>query len=458
MSISRRSFLKRAGILGASGLIMPTIVPASVFGKNAPSNKINVGMIGVGRISRGHDFPGVAGYEYAKVMAACDVDRNRLEDGKKLINEFYAKKTGKSYNGVTTYENYMDLLTNKDIDAVVISTPDHWHAKQTIDAVYAGKDVYLQKPASLTVEEGRLMSNAVNKTGRIFQVGSQQRSWKQFREAVEFVRNGRIGKLISCEVRLPGDPAGGRTEEMPVPEYLNYDLWLGPTPYVYYTEDRIQPQKGYGRPGWLRCEQFGSGMITGWGTHHFDTVHWAMNLEYSGPVEISGTAEFPTSGLWDVHGDFQTELLYPNGVKVYGLTENNTDKPNGILFTGTEGWIFVSRGDQQVTSSDPNQPKSRVKALDASDPKILSPLGEGSWRAPVSNNHHVNWLEAVKNRTQPLTSAEIAHRSCTVCLLQHIAMKLKRKLYWDPLKEKFKNDDDANKMLSRTYRAGYELL
>ncbi|GAB6122954.1 Gfo/Idh/MocA family protein [Dysgonomonas termitidis] len=457
MTTSRRDFIKRAAALGASSFIIPTIIPASVLGKDAPSNKINVGAIGIGRISRGHDLPGIWKYDFAKVMAACDVDSVRLEQGKTLINNYYSKKTGKTYDGVATYENYLDMLNNKDIDAVVISTPDHWHAKQAIDAVYAGKDVYLQKPASLTIEEGRLMSDAVNRTGRIFQIGSQQRSWKQFRDAVEFVRNGRIGDLVSCEVRLPGDPAGGKIIEMPVPKQLNYDLWIGPTPYVYYTEDRVHPSSGYGRPGWLRCEQFGAGMITGWGTHHFDIVHWAMNLEHSGPVEISGKATFPTSGLWDVHGNFETELLYPNGVKVYGLTENNTDKPNGILFKGTKGWIFVSRGEQQITSSDPTSPTQKAKTIDASDPKILSPLGVGDWRAPESKDHHGNWLEAVKNRTQPIAPAEVAHRSCTACLLQHIAMKLQRKLYWDPIRERFRNDDKANSMIARSQRAGFEI-
>ncbi len=457
MTITRRNFLKKATALGVGTIVMPTIVPASVMGKNAPSNKINIGAIGTGRISRSHDLPGIWKYDIARVIAASDVDSKRLEEGKVLINNYYAKKTGQaSYNGVAIYENYLDLLNNKDIDAVVISTPDHWHAKQAIDAVYAGKDVYLQKPASLTIEEGRKMSDAVNRTGRIFQIGSQQRSWEQFRQAVEFVRNGRIGNLISCEARLPGDPPGGNTEEMPVPKQLNYDMWLGPTPNVYYTVDRVHPVSGYGRPGWLRCEQFGAGMITGWGAHHFDIIQWAMDTEHTGPIEISGTAEFPTSGLWNVHGDFNTEMLYANGVKVYGCTDNKTDKPNGVMFKGTKGWIFVSRGNQQVTKSDPNAVTGNVKGIAASSPEILRPLEDGDWRAMVSDDQHGNWLEAVKNRTQPIAPAEVAHRSCTVCLLQHIAMKLKRKLYWDPKNERFKNDAEANAMLSRPHRSGYK--
>ena len=230
-------------------------------------------------------------------MAACDLDSNRVEDAKRLINDYYGKKTGKPYTGVTGYGDYRQLLANKDVDAVVISTPDHWHSLIAIHAVEAGKDVYLQKPASLTIAEGRALSNAVHASGRIFQIGSQQRSTPQFRYAAELVLNGRIGQLKTVEVGLPGDPSGDDEPEMPIPKGLNYDAWLGSTPYVYYTEKRVHPQSGYDRPGWLRCEQFGAGMITGWGAHHVDSAHWGMGTEYTGPVEIWGSAEFPKKGL-----------------------------------------------------------------------------------------------------------------------------------------------------------------
>ncbi len=225
---------------------------------------------------------------------------------KTLVNGFYAKD-GNPYNGVKGYGDYRELLANKDIDAVVISTPDHQHAVLAVNAVRAGKDVYLQKPASLTIAEGRYMADAVKASGRIFQIGSQQRSWKQFHRACELVRNGRIGEVKHVEIGLPGDPSGPEAPEMPVPPNLNYDAWLGTTPVVYYTEMRVHPQEGFGRPGWLRCEQFGAGMITGWGAHHVDTAHWGMNTELTGPVEIWGTAEFPAHGLWNVHGKFKTE-------------------------------------------------------------------------------------------------------------------------------------------------------
>ena len=453
MNTTRRDFLKKTLVSSVGMFVAPMIVPSTVFGKNAPSNRINIGAIGVGRISRTHDMPGVWKYDDVRIIAAADVDSKRVADAKKLVEDYYSKKLGKSYTCVSTYENYLELLANKDVDAVLISTPDHWHAKIAIDAVRAGKDVYLQKPTSLTIEEGRKMSNAVNASGRILQIGSQQRSMAQFRYACELVRNGRIGQLKEIEVRLPGDPAGGNPVEMPIPKSLNYDMWLGQTPYVPYTVDRVHPQEGYDRPGWLRCEQFGAGMITGWGAHHFDIAHWAMDREYSGPIEISGYAEFPTSGLWDVHGDYHTELLYDNGVIVRGVTESK-EKPNGVLFTGTDGWIFVCRGAYRASESDPTPVGS--KALQASDPKILtSVIGEDEVHLYKSSDHHGNWLESVRTRKQNITPAEVAHRSCSVCLLQHIAMKLKRKLYWDPVLEQFKNDDEANAMLSRPQRPPY---
>jgi predicted dehydrogenase len=452
---TRRDFLKLS--MGAAAAIgFPTIVPASVFGQTAPSNRINVGAIGVGRISRGHDLPGIWQFDQARIMAVCDLDAKRIEEAKTLVNGYYSKKTGKPYDGVTGYHNYHELLANKDIDAVVISTPDHQHAILAVDAVHAKKDVYLQKPASLTIAEGRAMSNAVMASGQILQVGSQQRSWKQFHRACELVRNGRIGEIKHVEIGLPGDPSGPDAPAMPIPANLNYDAWLGSTPEVYYTEMRVHPQDGFSRPGWLRCEQFGAGMITGWGAHHVDTAHWGMNTEYTGPVEVWGTAEFPTHGLWDVHGKFLTHAVYSNGVSM----DISGDFPNGIKFYGSEGWIFVTR-DEMVTPTDPGgKPGGKSAAppqpLVASNPKILdSVIGPGEVHLYESADQHGNWLDCIKSRKAPIAPAEIGHRACSTCLIHHIAMKTKRKLSWDPVKEHFKNDDDANCMLSRPQRAPY---
>ena len=386
--VSRRTFMATAGkAIGASSVLagFPAIVPASVFGATAPSNRINVGAIGAGRISRGHDLPGVLKYDSARVMAVCDLDSNRVADAKRLVHGFYSTQTGKPYDGVAGYRDYRELLANKDVDAVVISTPDHWHALIAIHAVEAGKDVYLQKPASLTIAEGRALSNAVQRSGRIFQIGSQQRSSPQFRYAAELVLNGRIGTLKDVQVGLPGDPSGEDEPEMPVPTSLNYDMWLGSTPQVYYTEKRVHPQIGYDRPGWLRCEQFGAGMITGWGAHHVDSAHWAMGTELTGPVEVWGSAEFPKKGLWDVHGPFKTEALYANGVKMI----ISGDFPNGLKFEGTDGWVFVSRGNETVTASDPVAKLKDSQALAASSPKIItSVIGPHEVHLYESADHH----------------------------------------------------------------------
>lgn len=455
---SRRRFVKTM-IVGAAASPLaagefPSIVPASVFGAHAPSNRINVGAIGTGRISRDHDMPGVWRHDHARIIAVCDVDSKRVAEAKQLVNDHYAKKTGKPYDGVTTYGDYRELLKNKEIDAVIVSTPDHWHALMSIAAVRAGKDVYLQKPAALTIAEGRALSDAVHRTGRILQIGSQQRSSPQFRYAAELVRNKRIGDLKTVYIGLPGDPSGDEEPEMPVPKNLDYDMWLGSTPRVPYTEKRVHPQHDYSRPGWLRCEQFGAGMITGWGSHHLDCAHWAMDAEHTGPVEVSGTAEFPAKGLWDVHGKFRTEALYADGVRMIVSTE----LPNGIKFEGTRGWIFVSRGSAAVTASDPVAKLKDDKALAASDPKIITtPIADDETHLYQSADHHGDWLDSVRKRSAPIAPVEVGHRSCSACLIHHIAMKLNRKVRWDPAKERFVNDAEADKMMSRVQRAPYQL-
>src|SRR5690606_20004034 len=233
--LTRRGFLSTTGkglVTASVAGAAPAIVPAHVLGATSPSNRINVGAIGVGRISRDHDMPETLVLDTARIMAVCDLDRKRLEDGRRFVNDFYSKQAGRSYDGVTMYDDYRELLANPDIDAVLVSTPDHWHAPIAIDAVHAGKDVYLQKPASLTVAEGRALSDAVHRTGRVLQIGSQNRSLPQFRYACELVRNGRIGQLTTVEVGLAADPGGGDATEVPVPSHFNYDMWLGSTPRV----------------------------------------------------------------------------------------------------------------------------------------------------------------------------------------------------------------------------------
>lgn len=458
-NISRREFLK-SSTLGAigTGIVLPAIIPSSVFGSSAPSNKINIAAIGLGRISRSHDMPETLKYDSARLVAVCDVDTKRMKEGKQFVENYYFEKKGKKdYIDVKMYSDFRELLQNKDIDAVLVSTPDHWHSIPSIEAAKAGKDIYLQKPASLTIEDGRILSDTINRTGRILQIGSQQRSanpWPQFKKACELVRNGRIGDLHTIKIGLPGDPSGEEELEMSVPPNLDYNLWLGSTPYVYYTEKRVHPQNDYSRPGWLRCEQFGAGMITGWGAHHIDTAHWGMGTEFTGPIEVEAEADFPTSGLWNVHGTFNVKTKYANGVTMY----ISGDNPNGVRFEGSEGWIFVTRGDYAVTASDPVSTDNNRLSLDASDPKILSSeIGPDEIHLYHSEDQHGNWLECIKTRQQPIAPAEVGHRSCSACLVSHIAMKLPGKLYWDPMRERFSNNDSANSMLSRPMRLPWRI-
>ena len=449
--MKRRSFIKKSILAGTGFITLPTLVPSGVFGKNAPSNHIHVGAIGTGRISRIHDMPGVMNSENARIIAVCDVDSKRLEEAKQLVETAYAEKNIRQ--SPLTYGDYLELLENKDIDAVLISTPDHWHAKPVMDAARRGKHIYVQKPFSYTLAEGRMMSDAVKKTGCVLQIGTQQRSMEQFRIACELVRNGRIGQLNKIMVGLPIDPSGKEEPEMPVPPNLNYDMWLGSTPWVYYTENRVHPQIDYSRPGWLRCEPYCLGMITGWGVHHMDIVHWAMNTEYTGPIEVSGTAVFPSGGLWSVHGKYRVEAKYANHVTV----EICDEFPNGIRFEGTGGWIFVTRGNYSATASDPNVPFNE-QPLQASDPKILqSAIGPNEIHLTKSEDHHKNWLNSIRSGEPNITPAEVGHRSTSVCIISHIAMRLGRKLQWDPEHEIFINDSEANSMLSRSQRAPYQL-
>jgi len=445
--LSRREFIRAAGT-AATLLSMPTILPSRLFGADAPSNRIRVGQIGCGRIAQEHDMPGVLNSKLADIMAVCDLDSRRVLDGKAFVEKF-ARDNDLSIPAISVHHDYRELLGRRDIDAVVVSTPDFWHAELAMAAVLAGKDVYLQKPMTMTLEEGIALRQCVAGSRQILQVGSQQRSRTQFRQACEFVRSGRVGRVTGVEIGLPVDPTAPDDPPQPVPPNLDYDRWLGPTPVVYYTEQRVHPQKDYSRPGWLRNDSYCLGMITGWGAHHFDTAHWGLNVEHSGPSRVEGRATFPRNKIWNVHGAYHVELTYPGNVK---MTVADTF-PNGIKFIGDEGWIFVAR-DTMTSPSDSGKVRSQLKFLDASDPRLLSPDGL-SVHLPISSEHHRNWLECVRSRQAPLAPADIAHRSNSACIVSWISMKLGRPLDWDAKSERFVNDDEANSMLSRPERSPF---
>lgn len=445
---TRRHFLKVTAGTSLAAVGFPTLISSRVLGAAAPSKVLQLAQIGCGRIAQEMDLTGVLKHPgLARVVAVADFDTQRAGIAQRKIEASYLKSTGQN-SAVKPYADYREILARPDIDAVMISTPDHWHAQPVVEAALAGKDIYVQKPLGLTIAETRLVADVVRARQRILQIGSQQRSTAQFHRACELVRNGAIGRVRQVQIGLPIDPAGGDARPMPVPGHFNYDAWLGCTPVQPYTEDRVHPQKEdpklrFGRPGWLRLNQFTCGMITGWGSHHVDIAHWGMGAELGGPLAVDAKATWPgRDSLWDVHGKYAITLSYPDNV----VMRISDELPNGIRFEGEKGWIWVTRGTG-VTS----------RTLSASDPKLLqipdTDLKLRLHRSPQWD-HHLDWIEAVRARREAVTNAETGHRSCSACVIAWIGMKLGRPLQWDPVKERF-NDDEANRMIHRPERAPY---
>ncbi|MBT7065210.1 MAG: Gfo/Idh/MocA family oxidoreductase [Verrucomicrobia bacterium] len=408
----------------------PMIIPRHVLGgPGAPSNRLRMGSIGVGRMGRGDMEAAMGG---ALIVAVCDTDVTRARSAGSLV----AKRQGAG-NPATVYQDYRELLARDDIDGVTISTPDHQHAVVAVAAAKAGKDIYLQKPLTYSIAEGQALVKAVRQNKVILQTGSQQRSSQYFRITCELIRNGRLGKLQSIDVAVPIDQGRGVATPMPVPATLDYDAWLGPTPLAPYTQDRVHPQKGYSRPGWLQISTYCHGMITGWGAHMYDIAQWGMGTDVdSGPVEVAATADYPDRGLFNVHVGYKAEATYANGVK---LTSHNGGA--GVKFIGEDGWIRVHRG-----------------GFKAHDREIFRQRpGEGEVQLYKSKSHMRDFLDAMKTRKDPICPVEVGHRSNSVCVIHHIAMKMGRKLKWDPQAERFIGDDEANTMLDYPHRKGWEI-
>ncbi|MXV16816.1 Gfo/Idh/MocA family oxidoreductase [Hufsiella ginkgonis] len=445
----RRHFLKTSLVAGAATLILPR----SLFAGKAGS-LVQIAQIGCGRMGTG-DYQGtMEQYDLCRIVAVCDLDSKRAGIAKNSITQFYQKK-GESQVDIKVYHDYKEVLARPDIDAVIVSVPDHQHAVVAISAILAGKDVYVQKPMTYTIEEAKALRTVVRAKNRILQTGSQQRSenpFPNFRIASEAVRNGRIGELKTVKIGIGLDKLKGvKPVAQTPPSTFDYDRWLGPAPEQPYIEDRVHPQDSIsGRPGWITTEDFGLGMITNWGAHHIDIAQWAMGMELSGPVSIDAKAGFMKDDVWTVHDTYHVELIYPNKVQVI-LDEKF---PNGISFEGTEGQVFCSRGAAKVTASDGNgKAGDEIKALSASKESILSSrIGpEGKIWMP-SPNHYRNWLESIISRKDPIAPVDQGARSMTTCGLSWIGMKLNRKLRWDPVKEQFINDSEANAMRWRKAR------
>ncbi|MFC1693261.1 Gfo/Idh/MocA family protein [Candidatus Latescibacterota bacterium] len=447
----RRNFIRTASVavIGA-----PYIVPSTVFGANAPSNRLNMGCIGTG-FAWQWDTLAFLTMEDVQIIALCDVDRNRVMKAKSTVDEAYAEKSSSgSFRGVDTYNDFRELLARDDIDFVTIATPDHWHVIIGIEAVKAGKHVYCQKPLTHNIAEGRALCNVVKNDNIVWQTGSQQRSMRNFRFACELVRNERIGKLQTVEVGLGG--AGGKNvplEIMPVPDGFDYDMWLGPAPWAQYTEKRCHSS-------FRRISDYAYGTVTDWGAHHCDTAQWGMGTDYTGPVEIEGHADFYRDGLFDVPKGFKFTCRYANGVSMT-VTDSSQNR-HGIKFIGSEGWVFITRGlgEGDIDAS----PKSILTSIIGRDDihlyRHVSGRSRVVWRPKDIHNtitHYRNFIDCIYSGKETAAPVEVGHRSMSVCHLGHIAMQLGRKLKWNPEKERFVNDPEADRMLSRSMRSPWRL-
>ena len=436
----RRKFLKT---------LAPAIIPASALGLNgavSPGNRISLAIIGTGNQGF-NDLKAYLRDERVQVTAVCDVNRESpgywdggiagREPARNWVEWHYAREQRSGiYKGVTAYDDLRQVLARKDIDAVHIALPDHWHGIAVVEAARAGKDIYGQKPLALTIGEGRAMATAVKKYNRVFQCGSQQRSDVRFRKACEIVRNGRIGKLKTVLCGLPGGTpdygkTGDRQDPEPVPEGFNYDMWLGPAPDAPYAPGRCHVNFR-----WIL--DYSGGQITDWGGHHPDIAQWGMGTELTGPVAIrNGQAQWAKEKLWNTATDYTFDAVYENGVT---LTISSRVR-SGVTFEGTDGWVWVNRG-----------------AIEASPEGLLDYTpGPGEIGLYHSENHYRNFIDCVLSRKEPIAPIEQAHRSITIAHLGNISLRLGRDLKWDPKTERVIGDDTANGMLSRPLRKPWKI-
>ena len=429
--INRRQFINRAVRTTAGAMVLPYFVSSSALGKAgavSPSNRIVMGAIGVG--SKGtrnmRSFLNRAGVQ---VVAVCDVDAKHRENACNYVNAKYDNRD------CAMYGDFRELLCRDDIDAVSIATPDHWHAIAAISAARAGKDVFAEKPLAYNIAEGRAICDAVTQFGIVWQTGSQQRSDRRFRFACELVRNGRIGKVHTVKVGLPYGGSSSKTiasSPAAVPAGFDYETWLGPAPWAPY-----RPERCPGNFRWVR--DYSGGQITDWAGHHCDIAQWGMGTELTSPVEIKGTGEAPADGLWDTVYKYRFVCKYAEGFTV--IVADSTKHKMGVLFEGTNGWVYVTRGAIEA------HPKSLLQ----------SQIGPNEIHLYESNDHKGNFLDCVRSKSQTAAPAEVGHRSIMVGHLGLIAIKLGRKLHWEPVRERFVNDSEADALLSRPMRSPWRL-
>ena len=430
---TRRDFLKQTGATLLAGSSFAQIVHAAVLGKNGftpPSERITVGFIGVGKMGKGH----VGSFledKTVQIVAICDVERGRRESQVKRVEEHYAEqRRAGTYRGCASYVHFVEMLTQEKMDGVVIVTPPHWHALMCCEAARAGCDIYCEKPLTRCIDEGKAIIRSVRCFGRVFQTGSQQRSDEAFRRACEIVRNGRIGEIKEIFVNVGGPPQEDDLPPEPTPEGLDWDLWLGPCMYRPYSSVLAPPESYEGWPRFRYYRDYDGGGMTDFGAHHFDIAQWGIGTDDTGPVEI-----YPPDGK-----EFKTlTYVYANGIRMY---HGGGHPAAAVEFVGTRGRVRVNRG--QYLETEPAYLKD-------------DPIGADEVHLYRSNNHKDNWLQCMRTRRDPICTAEIGHRTATICHIGNIAYWLKRPLKWDPVREEFVGDPAANRLRMRAFRSPWQL-
>ena len=427
----RRTFLRWAAAAAAGPYVVGSAAVGA--GRPAPSERITVGMIGLGGQGIGRNLRGFLAQGDAQVVAACDVDRDNCYRGKQLADQHYAREArGGAFRGCDPTSDFREVLARNDIDAVCISTPDHWHVPMSVMAIRAGKDVICEKP-TLTIGQGRLLADTVRRFGAVFQTSTEDRSLAVYHRMAEVVRNGRIGKVTRVRLQLPAGPATpGDPTPQPVPDGFDWDLWLGPAPWVPYT-----PARTHWNFRWII--DYSGGMLTDWGAHQLDTVQWALGTERTGPVEVEGRGVAHPDGLYDTFHEYHLTYRYASGVEL--LVDSGG---TALRFEGTDGWVGNAGWSRPVEAS--------------SREIVRSPVGAGEvhlFTCPAGE--HRNFLDCVKTRADPYQPAEVGHRVASIAHIGNIAMWTGRRLRWDPATETFPGDAEANRYLDRALRSPWGL-
>jgi predicted dehydrogenase len=430
---TRRDFIRTTTIAAAAPFILPSHIWAA---ETKPNDRLTLGCIGVGTQGRGL-MSGFLDRKDTQVMAVCDVDTTRRESGKKMVEERYAKQQQTSYKGCAVYNDFRELLARKDIDAVVIATPDHWHAVIAIAACKAKKDIYCEKPLTESIHEARELVDAVRKNKRVFQTGSMQRSSREFRVACELVRNGVVGKITNVEVAVGGPGVPCDLPEEAMEPGLDWDMWLGPAPKRAYHSE-LSPRGVHKHfPNWRKYREYGGGMVTDWGAHHFDIAQWGLGMDESGPVEIL-PADKPkaTQGV---------RLKYANGVEVV-----HKNGGFGVTFIGTGGKVLVNRGKFEMWMGEEKKSESAAQA----EKEYLT---DAKVKLYQSSDHKSDWLTAIKARSKPICDVEIGARTVTVCHLVNLAYYHGAHMKWNPAKNQFTDKTGKKEWLDVPHRGPWKV-